>query len=145
MVSHDKVYNQTRFDGFDDRILTLYARGMTVREIQGHLAELYAADVSPDLISRVTDAVIDEVREWQNRPLDQVYHACAAPGRGGTRKCTAAPDHRSGPDHRSDANDHLSSPTVSAEAELHVTVSGGRLAPSIRLAASTSDERDLRL
>src|SRR5882724_11816763 len=57
---------QTRFDGFDDKILSLYARGMTVREIQGHLAELYATDVSPDLISRVTDAVLDEVREWQN-------------------------------------------------------------------------------
>ena len=46
---------------------------MTVREIQGHLRELYAVDVSPDLISRVTDAVLDEVREWQNRPLDTVY------------------------------------------------------------------------
>ena len=46
---------------------------MTVREIQGHLAELYGTDVSPDLISRVTDAVLDEVRDWQNRPLDAVY------------------------------------------------------------------------
>jgi putative transposase len=64
---------QTRFDGFDDKILSLYARGMTVREIQGHLAELYGAEVSPDLISRVTDAVLDEVREWQGRPLDAVY------------------------------------------------------------------------
>jgi putative transposase len=64
---------QTRFDGFDDKILSLYARGMTVREIQGHLAELYGTEVSPDLISRVTDAVVDEVREWQNRPLDAVY------------------------------------------------------------------------
>jgi putative transposase len=64
---------QTRFDGFDDKILSLYARGMTVREIQGHLTELYGIDVSPDLISRVTDAVLDEVREWQNRPLDPVY------------------------------------------------------------------------
>jgi putative transposase len=64
---------QTHFDGFDDKILSLYARGMTVREIQGHLAELYAIDVSPDLISRVTDAVLDEVREWQSRPLDPVY------------------------------------------------------------------------
>ena len=64
---------QTRFDGFDEKILSLYARGMTVREIQGHLAELYDTDVSPDLISRVTDAVLDEVREWQNRPLDPVY------------------------------------------------------------------------
>jgi len=64
---------QTRFDGFDDKILSLYARGMTVREIQGHLAELYSVDVSPDLISRVTDAVLEEVRDWQNRPLDPVY------------------------------------------------------------------------
>jgi len=64
---------QRRFDGFDDKILSLYARGMTVREIQGHLAELYGTEVSPDLISRVTDAVLDEVREWQNRPLDPVY------------------------------------------------------------------------
>ena len=51
----------------------MYARGMTVREIQGHLEELYGIAVSPDLISRVTDAVIEEVREWQNRPLDCVY------------------------------------------------------------------------
>jgi putative transposase len=64
---------QTRFEGFDDRILSLYARGMTVREIQGHLTELYGIDVSPDLISRVTDCVLDEVREWQSRPLDPVY------------------------------------------------------------------------
>ena len=64
---------QTRFDGFDDKILSLYARGMTVREIQGHLAELYGAEVSPDLISRVTDAVLEEVREWQSRPLEAVY------------------------------------------------------------------------
>lgn len=64
---------QTRFDGFDEKILSLYARGMTVREIQGHLGELYGTEVSPDLISRVTDAVLDEVREWQNRPLDPVY------------------------------------------------------------------------
>ena len=64
---------QTHFDGFDDKILSLYARGMTVREIQSHLAELYGTEVSPDLISRVTDAVLDEVQEWQNRPLDPVY------------------------------------------------------------------------
>ena len=64
---------ETRLDGFDDKIISLYARGMTVREIQGHLRELYAVDVSPDLISRVTDAVLDEVREWQNWPLDAVY------------------------------------------------------------------------
>jgi putative transposase len=64
---------ETRLDGFDDKIISLYARGLTVREIQGHLRELYAVDVSPDLISRVTDAVLDEVREWQNRPLDAIY------------------------------------------------------------------------
>ncbi|MGZ3415247.1 MAG: IS256 family transposase [Isosphaeraceae bacterium] len=64
---------QTHFDGFDDKILSLYARGMTVREIQGDLAELYGTHVSPDLISRVTDAVLDEVRAWQSRPLDPVY------------------------------------------------------------------------
>src|SRR6201998_3959981 len=64
---------QTRFDGFDDKILSLYARSMTVREIQGHLAELYGTELSPDLISRVTDAVLDEVREWQSRPLEAVY------------------------------------------------------------------------
>src|SRR6476646_8202213 len=64
---------QTRFDGFDDKIISLYARGMTVREIQGHLAEPYGTEVSPDLISKVTDAVLDEVRDWQNRPLDPVY------------------------------------------------------------------------
>lgn len=64
---------QTRFDGFDERIISMYARGMTVREIQGHLREMYGVEVSPDLISRVTDAVMDEVREWQNRPLDPVY------------------------------------------------------------------------
>src|SRR5215469_15079446 len=64
---------QTRIEGFDDRIISLYARGLTVREIQAHLHELYSVEVSPDLISRVTDAVLDEVREWQNRPLDPVY------------------------------------------------------------------------
>jgi putative transposase len=64
---------QTHFDGFDDKIISLYARGMTVREIQGHLAELYGTAVSPDLISKVTAAVLDEVRDWQNRPLDPVY------------------------------------------------------------------------
>ena len=64
---------ERRFDGFDDRIVSLYARGMTVREIRGHLEELYGVAVSPDLISRVTDAVLEEVQEWQNRPLDPVY------------------------------------------------------------------------
>lgn len=64
---------ERRLDGFDDRIISLYARGMTVREIQGHLQELYGVEVSPDLISRVTDAVLDEVRAWQTRPLDPLY------------------------------------------------------------------------
>ena len=64
---------ETRLDGFDEKIVSMYGRGMTVREIQGHLRELYAVEVSPDLISRVTDAVLDEVREWQNWPLDAVY------------------------------------------------------------------------
>ncbi|MCP4385280.1 MAG: IS256 family transposase [Hyphomicrobiales bacterium] len=64
---------QTRFDGFDHKILSLYGRGMTVREIQGHLAELYGTEVSPDLISRVTDAILEDVREWQSRPLEPVY------------------------------------------------------------------------
>ena len=64
---------QRRFDGFDDKIISMYARGMSVREIRGHLEELYGIEVSPDLISRVTDEVMDEVREWQSRPLDEVY------------------------------------------------------------------------
>ena len=64
---------QRRFDGFDDKIISMYARGMSVREIRGHLDELYGVDVSPDLISRVTDEVMDEVRDWQSRPLNEVY------------------------------------------------------------------------
>lgn len=64
---------QRRFPGFDDKIVSMYARGMSTREIQGHLRELYGLDVSPDLISAVTDAVLDEVAIWQNRPLDAVY------------------------------------------------------------------------
>lgn len=64
---------QTRFDGFDDKILSLYARGMTTREIQAHLEEIYQVEVSPALISSVTDAVIEEVKAWQNRPLDALY------------------------------------------------------------------------
>lgn len=64
---------QTRFTGFDDKILSMYARGMTTREIQGHLEEIYGVEVSPTLISNVTDAVIDEVRSWQSRPLERLY------------------------------------------------------------------------
>lgn len=65
--------HQTRWTGFDEKVLSLYARGMTVREIQAHLQEMYGAEVSPSLISNVTDAVVDEVKLWQARPLDQVY------------------------------------------------------------------------
>jgi putative transposase len=64
---------QRRIDGMDQKILSMYARGMTVREIQGHLKELYATEISADLISSVTDAVIDEIKEWQNRPLEPLY------------------------------------------------------------------------
>jgi putative transposase len=65
--------HQRSFKGFDDKILSMYARGMSVRDIQAHLAEIYGTEVSPDLISRVTDAVIDEVQAWQARPLDAVW------------------------------------------------------------------------
>jgi putative transposase len=64
---------QRRFPGFDAKIISMYARGMTVREIQGHLVEIYGLDVSPDLISTVTDAVLETVAEWQNRPLETSY------------------------------------------------------------------------
>jgi len=63
----------SRLKGFNERIIALYARGMTVRDIRSHLEEIYGVDVSPDLISRVTDAVWDELEEWRNRPLDPVY------------------------------------------------------------------------
>ena len=62
-----------RLPGFHDKIVSMYARGMTVREIQGHLAELYGLEVSPELVSAVTEAVLDEIAEWQNRPLEPVY------------------------------------------------------------------------
>lgn len=64
---------ERRLTGFDDRILALYARGMSVRDIKGHLQEMYGVEVSPDLISRVTDAVMEDVAAWQSRPLDSVY------------------------------------------------------------------------
>ena len=64
---------QRRFPGFDAKIISMYARGMTVREIQGHLQEIYGLDVSPELISTVTDAVLETVTEWQNRPLERCY------------------------------------------------------------------------
>jgi putative transposase len=64
---------QTRFTGFDDKIVSMYSRGMSTREIQGHLEEIYKVEVSPALISTVTDAVMEEVKAWQSRPLDAVY------------------------------------------------------------------------
>src|SRR5437763_6646214 len=64
---------QRRFQGFDDKILALYSRGLSVRDIEAHLAEIYGVAVGRDLISRVTDAVMDDVRAWQQRPLEDVY------------------------------------------------------------------------
>jgi len=65
--------NQTRWTGFDDKILSMYARGMSTREIQGHLQEIYKVEVSPALISQVTEEVMEEVKAWQSRPLDPLY------------------------------------------------------------------------
>jgi putative transposase len=65
--------NQTRWTGFDDKILSMYARGMTTREIQGHLEEIYQVEVSSSLISEVTDSVVEHLRAWQNRPLEPFY------------------------------------------------------------------------
>lgn len=64
---------QRRFSGFDDKILSMYARGMTTRDIQGHLSEIYGVEVSPDLISTVTNDIIVEMKEWQTRTIDEVY------------------------------------------------------------------------
>lgn len=64
---------QRRFPGFDDKIISMYARGMSTREIGGHLREIYGMDASADLISTITDAVLDEVAVWQQRPLDAIY------------------------------------------------------------------------
>lgn len=62
-----------RLPGFDQKVIALYARGMSTREIQSHLRELYGVEISPELVSAVTDAVLDEVTQWQNRPLEHVY------------------------------------------------------------------------
>lgn len=62
-----------RFAGFDEKVISLYARGMTMSEIQSHLEEIYGTEISKDLISTITDSVIDEVTKWQNRPLDSIY------------------------------------------------------------------------
>ncbi|MDY0292469.1 MAG: IS256 family transposase [Desulfuromonadaceae bacterium] len=64
---------QSRFSGFDDKIIALYSRGMTTRDIQAHLEEIYGVDISPTLVSQVTKAVQDEVLLWQNRPLDEIW------------------------------------------------------------------------
>src|SRR5215470_13578426 len=64
---------QRRFPGFDEKIVSMYSRGMSAREIVGHLRELYGIDVSPDLVSAVTDAMLDEIAAWQARPLEPVY------------------------------------------------------------------------
>lgn len=76
--------HQTRWSGFDEKIVSLYARGMTVREIQSHLQEMYGAEVSPTLISAVTDAVLDEVKLWQSRPLEAPYPIVRCPTSAGT-------------------------------------------------------------
>ena len=62
-----------RLPGFDDKVISMYARGMTTHEIRGHVEELYGVSVSAELISKVTDAVLEEVGEWQSRPLEEVY------------------------------------------------------------------------
>lgn len=64
---------QRSLKGFDEKVISLYARGMTMKEIKGHLEEIYGTDVSSELISNITDEVIEEVKEWQNRPLDKLY------------------------------------------------------------------------
>jgi putative transposase len=64
---------QRRFPGFDDKIISMYARGMSTREIVGHLRDLYGIEVSPDLIGAVTDAVLEAVAAWQARPLETVH------------------------------------------------------------------------
>jgi putative transposase len=64
---------QNRFTGFDDKIIALYARGMTTRDIQAHLDEIYGVDISPTLVSQVTKAVQEEIVLWQNRPLEEIY------------------------------------------------------------------------
>jgi len=64
---------QRRFPGFDQKIIALYARGMSTRDIQAHLRELYGTEISPELVSAVTDAVLEEVSQWQTRPLESMY------------------------------------------------------------------------
>ncbi len=70
---YDQIFSPPNWNGFDDRIISLYAGGMTLEEIRGHLAEIYGITVSKDFISTVTDKVLDDVRAWQNRPIDECY------------------------------------------------------------------------
>ena len=70
--------HERRFTGFDDKIIAMYARGMTVREIQGFLTEQYGTEVSPKFISCATEAVMAEVTAWQNRPLEPMYPVCSS-------------------------------------------------------------------
>jgi len=79
---------QTRFTGLDQKIISMYARGMTTRDIQSHLEEMYQVEVSPSLRSTVTDEVIDEVKAWQNRQLDPLYTIVSG--------CAASEDERRG-------------------------------------------------
>lgn len=65
--------HKRRFDGFDDKIISMYALGMTTRDIQDHLKDIYGAQVSPELISNVTEKIMDDVKEWRNRPLESIY------------------------------------------------------------------------
>ncbi len=65
--------HQTRLEGFEDKILALYARGMTTRDIQAQVQDLYGVEVSPPFVSTITEAVMEEGRQWQNRPLDALY------------------------------------------------------------------------
>jgi putative transposase len=82
---------QTRLKGFNDRIIALYARGMTTRNIRAHLREMYDVEVSPDLISRVTDGVLEELAEWQSRPLDSAWlPVVVANAPGGDVRCHVA-------------------------------------------------------
>src|SRR5258705_343460 len=93
--------HERRFTGFDDKVVALYARGLTVREIQAFLTEMYGVEVSPDLISRVTDAVVAEVTAWQSRPLEPMYPVVFVDAlrglhheRAGERPRAAAQDHQ---------------------------------------------------
>jgi hypothetical protein len=87
---------QTRLEGFNERIIALSARGRTTRDIRAHLREMYDVEVSPDLISRVTDGVLDELAEWQGRPLDPCIRKTNRksepdPGQGSWQPCATSP------------------------------------------------------